>query len=205
MNEAPPPAGPANAPGRRRARPAMLFVAAGLMLVATLASGLLLAHQHQQRRTQAEQAEHQARVQRGQALFHGEAALPGHLSGHAQALPTMATRCVNCHAAPGQAADGTSLLSALAAAPPGAGGAQVEATLANPPIADRIGPTLSRSSLTEARPRRGGPASRFDAHSLCQALSSGVDPAQVLLPDRMPRYQPSPEQCQDLWAYLVSQ
>ena len=41
VNEAPPPAGPANAPGRRRARPAMLFVAAGLMLVATLASGLL--------------------------------------------------------------------------------------------------------------------------------------------------------------------
>jgi hypothetical protein len=183
----------------------MLFIAAGLLLVATLATGLLLAHERKQRRAQAEQAEHQARVQRGQALFHGEAALPGHLSGHAQALPTLATRCVNCHAAPGQAVDGPSLLSALAAAPPGAGPALAETTAASPPIADRIGPPLSRTRLTEARPRRGGPASRFDAHSLCQALTSGVDPAQVLLPDRMPRYQPSPEQCQDLWAYLVSQ
>lgn len=205
MNEAPPQAGPANAPERRRARPALLIVAAGLMLVATLATGLLLAHQHQQRHTQAEQAEHQARVQRGQALFHGEAALPGHLSGHAQALPTLATRCVNCHAAPGQAMDGPRVLPALAATPQSAGPGQAEGTSANPTNTDRIGPPLSRSSLTEARPRRGGPASRFDAQSLCQALSSGVDPAQVLLPDRMPRYQPSPEQCQDLWAYLVSQ
>lgn len=113
---------------------------------------------------------------RGQALFTGEAALPGRLAGHATALPTQATRCINCHASD-------------ATAPPG------------PPT---LGPPLTRQRLVSMQSRRGGPASRFDAASLCRALRSGVDPAQVLLPTSMPRYEATDAQCADLWAHLES-
>lgn len=128
-----------------------------------------------------------ARAARGQALFAGQVALTARLVGHDQPLPSLATRCVNCH---GAAADGAA--AARAAANLGGAG----------PLA-RTAPRLDRASLTQMQSRRGGPASAYDAGALCRLLRSGVDPAQVLLPAVMPRYDISDAQCADLWTYLT--
>ena len=141
-----------------------LVLLAGAAL-ATSAVGLWLKHRH---------AEQQRA--RGEALFVGSAALPGRLAGHATALPTQATRCINCHSS-----DATAT-----------------------PAAPTLGPPLTGQRLASMQSRRGGPATRFDAASLCRALRSGVDPAQILLPTSMPRYDATEAQCADLWAHLVS-
>jgi hypothetical protein len=117
----------------------------------------------------------QRQRQRGEALFMGTASLPGRLAGHDLVLPTLATRCINCHGSD----------------------AVVPATGA-------VAPSLTRQRLTSLLSRRGAPPSRFDAVSLCRALRSGVDPAQVLLPTSMPRYEATDAQCADLWAHLAS-
>lgn len=115
---------------------------------------------------------------RGEALYSGQAPLPGRLAGHEADLPGIATRCGNCHEA-GR--------TGLAAAP-----------------GDRYAVGLSATRLTSPQSRRGGPASVYDAASLCRLLRTGVDPAQVMIDSAMPRYQPSDDQCQDLWKYLLS-
>lgn len=109
----------------------------------------------------------QARA-RGAALFEGRSPLAGTLPGHVQALPTEATRCVNCH---------TGLRPA--------------------------GGLLDAARLARPQARRGGPASRYDAASLCQLLRSGTDPAHVIIDATMPRYQADDRQCADLWAHLT--
>ena len=116
---------------------------------------------------------------RGQQLYEGELALPARIVGQDFALPPQASRCVNCHG------------PARADAASSAAGAQ------------RIGPALSASALTDAVRRRGGPPSRYDAASLCTLLRSGVDPAYVIILRTMPRYEVTDADCRSLWLHLT--
>lgn len=126
----------------------------------------------------------QAQQSQGEALFRGEQAIPAHLAGQTMPLPAMATRCINCHETrqPAALTDGTSAAASAR-------------TYASP---------LSAVWLQEARLRHGGPASTYDAQSLCQVLRHGIDPAKVMVSTVMPRYDATEAQCTALWAYLTS-
>ena len=117
-------------------------------------------------------------MRRGAELFSGAAALQGTIVGHSSALPPSAARCINCHAigtaAPASAASAAS-----------------------------FGPLLTRHGLTAAVARRGGPPSRYDAPAFCRLLRQGVDPAWVIVPRSMPRYELSDADCHALWAHLT--
>ena len=142
-------------------------IVAGLLMLSALAGWAL----------QRQSA--QGALARGEAVYTGAQPLPGRLAGHETALPTLATRCVNCHAAgsaEGERRDG----------------------------AARFGASLDAAALTNLRSRRGGPPSRFDAATLCEVLRSGRDPVQVLISSDMPRYDVTDTQCQHLWTYLTS-
>ena len=154
-----------------------------LMGAAVLLGGAVLLHQ----RWSAGQAA------MGRALFTGEQALVGRLPGHEQALPTLATRCVNCHEAPDLAPTAVSASAVPAvAAEPGASSASSYA------------PVLDRQALLGRQVRRGGPPSAYDVDSLCVLLRRGVDPALVVVSTTMPRFELSDEQCQALWRHLTS-
>jgi hypothetical protein len=112
----------------------------------------------------------------GAQLFDGRAALPAQLAGRDLALPVAASRCANCHRRDGP----------MTAAP------------ASP----SFGPPLTATSLRERQPRRGGPASNYDSASFCRLLRTGIDPAFVLIDERMPRYTATDAQCAALWVYL---
>lgn len=114
---------------------------------------------------------------RGRQVFEGQAAIDARITGQDFALPAEASRCVNCHG-------------------PARG--------ASPAGAQRIGPLLTPATLTEAVPRRGGPPSRYDAASLCKLLRTGIDPAHVIIPRTMPRYEISDVDCQSLWLHLTA-
>lgn len=118
----------------------------------------------------------------GERIFKGDAPVVAHVSGYGKPLTTEASRCVNCH----EIGDSTR---------PGTG-----STAATP-----IGPALSVDTLTREVARRGGPPSRFDEGSFCRLLTAGVDPAHIVVPRSMPRYDMSEAQCQDLWQYLTSE
>ncbi len=118
---------------------------------------------------------------RGRQLFAGEQPLSARIAGHDTTLPAHATRCINCHAD----------ANANGVAPSGA-----------PASAQPYATRLSRDSLASLRSRRGGPPSRFDAASLCRLLRTGVDPAHVVIPRSMPRYELTDVDCGALWAYL---
>lgn len=120
---------------------------------------------------------------RGAALFEGGAPLAGRLVGHEAALPELATRCANCHGQPSTAPASTPAAAAAAA-----------------PYAS----ALTGAALAQARPRRGGPPSAYDAARLCAVLRSGTDPAHVMISTTMPRYDITDRQCRDLWAFLVA-
>jgi hypothetical protein len=107
-------------------------------------------------------------------MFSGETQLRGTIVGHDRPLPPELVSCANCHV----------------------GGSQ-------PAAGEAFGPLLDRSTLTEARSRRGGPPSRFSPTSFCRLLRTGVDPACILITRQMPRYQLADDQCLDLWQYLV--
>ena len=115
-------------------------------------------------------------AERGRRLFAGELPLLARIAGHDAALPSHASRCVNCHGV----ADGA---AGAASAP-------------------SFGTPLSRARLVNPQPRRGGPPSRFDEASLCRLLRSGVDPAHVMVPSAMPRYEIDDADCRALWAHL---
>ena len=138
------------------------------------------------------EARSRAAVARGAALFRGEAPLAGRIVGHTVVLPATVARCVNCHETRSTAVSAAA--SAVASPAPGAEGA----------VAGRYGPALGRATLAQLRPRRGGPASRYDAAALCVLLRSGVDPAQVVIPQAMPRYDIDAVDCEALWAYLLT-
>lgn len=68
---------------------------------------------------------------------------------------------------------------------------------------ERPAPRLDGGWLAEARSRRNGPSAAYDAQSFCAALRTGVDPVQVRLPTRMPRFEMSDSDCNALWNYLA--
>jgi len=70
--------------------------------------------------------------------------------------------------------------------------------------AQAVGPALNERNLAQALPRRGGPPSRYDARALCRLLRQGVDPAWVMVPRAMPRYEIDERACDALWAHLQS-
>lgn len=123
----------------------------------------------------------------GAGLYRGESPLPGRMVGFTSDLPTAVTRCANCHERPAVAAVNGGVATSLTDAAP-----------------DRpaFGAALDRSSLSTPRSRRGGPASVYDVDSLCTLLRTGVDPAQVMIGQAMPRYDATPLQCEQLWAYF---
>jgi hypothetical protein len=118
-------------------------------------------------------------AQAGQRLFSGQTPMSAQIVGHRSALPPPASRCVNCHAT------GT---SASASGPR--------------EVAPSFGPVLSAKLLVEPAARRGGPPSRYDEAALCRLLRSGVDPAYIIIPRAMPRYELSDTDCRALWLYL---
>ena len=114
--------------------------------------------------------------------------LRGTISGHQSALPALASRCVNCHSA-GSVAPNT----VAASAAPAAASAATNSSFA---------PRLTRQRLTEPIARRGGPPSRYDEASFCRLLRTGIDPAYVLIPRNMPRYELPDADCHALWMHL---
>lgn len=118
----------------------------------------------------------EASAARGRQLYVGEAPLAARILGQDFALPTQASRCINCHG-PGAAAVGASAATAA--------------------------PALSAATLTDAMRRRGGPPSRYDAAVLCTLLRRGVDPAHVMIERTMPRYEISDADCRSLWMHLT--
>ena len=115
----------------------------------------------------------------GRQLYRGDAPLSGTITGHAQPLPPMATRCSNCHSR---------------------GSAAVPASA---PAAQSFAPLLTRERLLDPIPRRGGPPSRYELATFCRLLRTGIDPAYMLIPRQMPRYAIDDAQCRALWTYLV--
>lgn len=126
----------------------------------------------------------QAQLSEGEALFHGEQAMTATLAGQTLGLPTVATRCSNCHEARQPAPLSDQAASSASAR-----------TYASP---------LSAMWLQQARLRHGGPETVYDARSLCQLLRTGVDPAMIMVSTVMPRYQATEAQCAALWTYLTS-
>jgi hypothetical protein len=169
--------------------PVALSLLAGGLVLAAAAAWWWQSQQAQQRAQQAVLAEQdrQASVQRGQALFSGAAELQGRVVGHQVDLPAAAVACINCH---GDAASERPLLASAEAAASG--------------VAPRFAPPLTAQHLAQARPRRGGPPSQYEAASLCRLLREGLDPATVLIPLTMPRYRITDAQCADLWQFFLS-
>lgn len=112
-------------------------------------------------------------VRAGAALWRGERPLSGHITGHANPLPSSVVRCINCHGDTARDSSSNTI------------------------------PVLTVRHLHEAAARRGGPPSRYDAAAFCQVLRTGVDPAAVLLPRAMPRYEIGDADCAALWHYLT--
>ena len=132
-----------------------------------------------------QRAQQGAVVERGNRLFHGEVAMPARIVGHTMVLPATVSRCMNCH---------ETRSSAVSAAASAVAGGQ----------AGRYGPALDQNTLTQLLARRGGPPSRYDAAALCTLLRTGIDPAQVMIPQTMPRYGVDGADCDALWGYLVT-
>jgi len=65
-------------------------------------------------------------------------------------------------------------------------------------------PRLSQASLTGLVKRRGGPPSRYDVATFCGVLADGVDPAHVMIPQTMPRYNLTEQECAALWTYVTA-
>jgi hypothetical protein len=112
----------------------------------------------------------------GCRMFFGETPLRGTIVEQDRPLPPEVIVCANCH---------------LGDAPSISGGSGA--------------PLLSRSMLTELRPRRGGPPSQFSAVSFCRLLRTGVDSAYIVISRKMPRYVLDDEQCLELWQFLLEQ
>lgn len=114
----------------------------------------------------------------GARLFDGRAAMAAQLAGRDLALPVSASRCANCHRR------GAAEMAASAASTAG------------------FGPVLTAAALRTRQPRRGGPPSAYDEAAFCRVLRTGIDPAYVLVDQRMPRYAATDAECAALWTYL---
>ena len=126
----------------------------------------------------------------GARLFDGRTPMVARISGHADPMPAAVVACSNCHAP---------LAPRAAAAPPGTAGTAPAAPGA---VASSAGPVLGRDLLTQPLARRGGPPSRYDPAAFCRLLRTGEDPAGVLLPRAMPRYELDAAACDTLWRFL---
>lgn len=120
----------------------------------------------------------------GQRLFAGTEPMRGRIAGHADALPALASRCVNCHA-PGRSTVAAPAASAAA------------------PTNTSFAPLLTPAYLTVPVARRGGPPSRYDEATFCRALRTGIDPAYVIVSRSMPRYDVNDADCRALWRHLT--
>jgi hypothetical protein len=170
----------------RRARRIALGVAASIAVLA----GAWAAFEAIDARRQAAQ---------GARAFDGRSPLVGRIEGHAAPLPAAALACANCHlpsARPAGALDPAGARS-LAPAPAAPGGAGATGQAAS------FGPVLDRAGLTARVARRGGPPSRFDERAFCRLLRTGEDPAGVLLPRAMPRYDIDDDDCRRLWRHVT--
>ena len=123
---------------------------------------------------------------RGAQLFQGRAPLIGRLVGHDDPLPAEVVQCKNCHG----------LEANPPPNPPKAGG--------EPALTETVGPKLGPSLLTRPVKRRGGPASRYTEDAFCRLLREGIDPAQIMIPQLMPRYTLTDAECNSLWSYLTA-
>jgi len=134
----------------------------------------------------------------GETLFDGRAALVARIGGHSDPLPAAMVACANCHVPRPQPA-GVALSADAAAAVAGQADAAGRAAvaLASP------GPRLHRELLLEPMQRRGGPPSRYDRSAFCRTLQTGEDPAGVVLPRAMPRYEIDPATCTALWRFVT--
>jgi len=119
--------------------------------------------------------------QRGAAIFYGEIDISGRLAGHDLVLPTLATRCANCHEEPNPTPPPTS------------------STI---PSTTSFAQPLTSQYLQTPQVRRGGPSSIFNAQRLCELLRTGIDPTHIIISTTMPRYDITDAQCEDLWAFL---
>jgi len=129
----------------------------------------------------------------GEAMFEGRTPLVARVGGHADTLPAAAVACANCHVPRPQPVG-----VALSSVPTGTGGTEGQPSASSSP-----GPTLHRALLLEPVARRGGPPSRYDRQAFCRVLQSGEDPAGVLLPRVMPRYEIDAATCDALWRFVT--
>ncbi|MGJ7491171.1 hypothetical protein [Variovorax sp. ZT4R33] len=115
---------------------------------------------------------------RGARLFDGREPLTATLAGHATPLPAQTARCSQCHAGP---------------ATPNAAN--------NWPALP--GPPLDGQHLRAALSRRGGPPVAYGLATFCRTLREGIDPAHVMLPRTMPRFDIDDRRCEALWTHLT--
>jgi len=112
--------------------------------------------------------------QRGRDLFTGRADLVGRIATHLADLPPEVVRCGNCHA-------------------PGT----------EPDVPRSQAPRLDRDFLLGSQRRRGGPLSRYDRDTFCRLLRKGIDPANMVVSEEMPRYTIGDPDCSALWRFLT--
>jgi len=125
-------------------------------------------------------------IERGAQLFLGELTLTARMVAHTDALPQQAARCANCHRPESTPTDSVSATDSAALA------------------TDKLGPALGPRALAQLVARRGGPPSSYDRRSFCRLLREGVDPAHVMIPQTMPRYTLTDEECEALWLFLTT-
>jgi len=69
--------------------------------------------------------------------------------------------------------------------------------------ANALAPTLDADGLLTARPRHGGPPSRYERDSFCRLLRTGIAPAEVIVGQAMPIFELTDAQCDALWRHLT--
>lgn len=147
------------------------------------------------------------RVAEGSALFSGSAPIVARLAGDTDVLPAIASRCVNCHERSTKSIAGLDATPAtVATTTRSVGEGATSSTRTAPPSAGggTYASALDAAWLTTPRVRHGGPAVRYDEVSFCTLVRTGVDPAQIVIPPVMPRYDATDAQCASLWAFLGS-
>ncbi len=119
----------------------------------------------------------------GRKLYTGQLPVGAQLRGQDIALPSIASRCVNCHSNASSQASG-------------------KANATTDKLAQNFGPALEAGVLRNRQSRRGGPASSYELGSFCRVLRTGIDPAHILISRNMPVFQINDEQCSALWQFL---
>ena len=109
----------------------------------------------------------------GEDLYRGRAPLSAKLRGHIDDLPPAAVACANCHE------PGPQVSSASAA----------------------FAPRLD-AALRTVLPRRGGPPTAYDEAAFCRVVSTGMDPAHILVRQAMPHFTLDDAQCALLWNFV---